>query len=255
MATVPKKSRRTSNQYRLTQTSIRDDAQKSLDEQVASFSNLVTADCKKPIYRVWSKLDPVAHSVIMSELGCFDGKVRAQHDDWARKLAAELKRHAHTLRTFLKKQAEHEYRTSRPPRFHHPHLYFEFSEGRCTLRRVLETEINHLMHSRATINGRLKKRGKWNVSGIVRAQEYIIRRVAFLGIQGRVRLTPAAIADIYQLTRRTRDGNDDSDTAENIRKAIAYFRKNPENAHFLENIDYYLKDWTTIPVPKDKSGD
>jgi hypothetical protein len=225
MAAVPKKSRRTSNQYRLAQTGIPDNANKSLDEQVAFFSKLVMADSKKPIYRVWSRLDPVAHSVIMSELGCFDGKVRAQRDEWARNVAAELKRHTQMLRTFLKKQAEHEYRTTRRPRFHQPHVYFEFSEGRCTLRRVLEMEIKHLIHSRATINGRLKARGKWDVGGMVRAQEYVIRRVAFLGIQERVRLTPGAIADIYQLTQRTSYGGDDPDTVENIRKAIAYFRE------------------------------
>ncbi len=70
-------------------------------------------------------------------------------------------------------------------------------------------EIKHLMHSRASINGRLKKRGKWDVSGIVRAQEHVIRRAAFLGIPGRVRLTPGAIADRYQLTRRIRNDNDE----------------------------------------------
>jgi hypothetical protein len=242
MTPVPMRFRRTSKRVGLTQTGIPDYANKSLDQQVALFSKLVMENSKRPIYRVWTKLDPVAHSVIMSELGCFDGKIRAQRDEWARKVAAELNRHTHMLRTFLKKQVEHEYRATRSPRFYTPHLYFG-TEGTGTLRSVLQTEIKHLMHSRATINLRLKKRGKWDVSGIVRGQEYVIRRVAFLGIPGPVRLTPGAIADIYQLTRRASDGNDDSDTAENIRKAIVYFRKNPENAHFLENIEYYLKDW------------
>jgi hypothetical protein len=208
---------------------------------------------KGPIYRVWSKLDPVAHSVILSELGCFDGKERAQRDDRAREVAAELKKHTGMLVTFLRKQAEHEYRAHRPPRFYRPHAYFVFSEGRCTLRRILEIELNHLKHSRATINRRLKKRGKWDVSGMVRAQEYVKRRAAFLGNLERVQLSPNAIADIYELTRRPSDGGDDSDTVENIRKAIAYFRKNPDNAHFIQNIEYYLDDWKK-PISKPESG-
>jgi hypothetical protein len=97
MASVPKKSRRTSNQYRLAQTGIPDYANKSLDEQVALFSKLVMENSKKPIYRVWSKVDSVAQAVIMSELGFFDGEVRAQHYEWARKDSAELNRHTRML--------------------------------------------------------------------------------------------------------------------------------------------------------------
>jgi hypothetical protein len=227
MTAAPTKSRRTKSQYRLAQTGIPDYANKSLDEQVARFSELVMENSKRPIYRVWSKVDPVAHAVIMSELGCFDGKVRAQHYEWARKDSAELNRHTRMLGTFLKKQAEHENIAARRPRFYMPRRYFAEPEGRGTLGKVLEIEMMHLKRSVAHINRVLKKRSKWDARGMVLAQEYVIRRADFLRLPGRVRLTPAAIADIYQLTQRTSQGGDDPDTVENIRKAIAYFRKNP----------------------------
>lgn len=247
------KNPRTSR-YRLAQTDIPDFANKNREEQIALFSKRVMENSQRPIYRLWSKLDPFVRSVILSELGCFDGEVRGGRDKRAREVAAELKRHMHSLGTFLKKQAEHEYRTHRPPRFHQPHVYLDPWEGRCTLRRVLEIEIEHLRHSRATILGRLKRRGKWDVSGIIRAQEFLNRRAAFLGIRGSIRLTPGAIADIYQLSQRTPAAGDDSGTPETIRKAIDNFKKDHRNAHFLENIEYYLKDWTKPSDPVGKSG-
>jgi hypothetical protein len=159
---------------------IPDYADKSLDEQVVLFSKLVMGNPKRPIYRVWSRLDPVAHSAIMSELGFFDGKVRAQHNEWARKDAAELKKHTRMLRTFLMKQAEHENIAARRPRFYMPRRYFAEPEGRGTLGKVLEIEIMHLKRSVADINRRLKARSKWDPRGMVCAQEYVKRREAFL---------------------------------------------------------------------------
>jgi hypothetical protein len=158
------------------------------------------------------------------------------------------------LRTFLKKQVVHENIKVRRPRFYGPLRYAAEPKGiRGTLGKMLEMEIVHLEQTVANINRGLKKRRKWDAQGIVLSQEYVIRRSAFLGISGRVRLTPAAIADIYQLTRRTGDGDDDSGTPENIQKAIAYFRKDPENAYFVQNIEFYLEDWKK-PVLKTKSG-
>jgi len=158
------------------------------------------------------------------------------------------------LTTFLKKQAEHENIKIRRPRFYMPLRYVAEPGGsRGTLGKMLEIEIMHLKQTVAHINRGLKKRSRWDARGMVLSQEYVIRRSAFLGISGRVRLTPEAIADIYQLTRRTIDGNEASNTAENIQKAIAYFRKNPENAYFVQNIEFYLEDWKK-PVLKTKSG-
>jgi hypothetical protein len=258
MAPVPKKSRRTGNQYRSAQTGIPDYAIKGFDEQVALFSKLALENSKKPIYRVWSKLDPVAHSVILSELGCFGESKRqllsAQYHEWAQEDSAELKRHVRKLRTFLKRQAEHENIKVLRPRFYMPLRYVVQPEGiRGTLGKMLEMEIVHLKKTVAHINRGLKKRRKWDARGMVLSQEYVIRRADFLGISGRVRLTPEAIADIYQLTRRTGDGGDDSGTPEKIQKAIAYFRKDPENAYFVQNIEFYLEDWKK-PVLKTKSG-
>jgi hypothetical protein len=253
MVSVPKKPRSTNNRHHLTQIGIPDYVNQSLEDQVVLFSKLVLENSKRPIYRVWSKLDPVAHSVIMSELGLFDGKVRAQHYEWAREDAAELKRHTRSLGTFLKKQVEHENILARHPRLYMPRRYFAEPEGGGTLRKVLEIEVLNLKWSVAQINRVLKKRGKWDVRGMIRAQEYVKRRAAFLEIPGRVRLTPDAIADIYQLARRTRNGNGDSINGENIRKVIDYYRKLPENAYFIQNTEFYLEDWRT-PASKRKPG-
>ena len=231
---------------------MRDNANKSLDEQVALFSKLVMADSKRPIYRVWSRLDPVAHSVVMSQLGLFDGKVRAQYYEWARQDAAELKRHTRMLKTFLMKQVEHENIAARRPRFYMPRRYSSEPEVRATLGKVLEMEIMHLKRSVADINRRLKARSKWDPRGMILSQEYVKRRVDFLGISGHVRLTLAAIADIYQLTQRTRRGGDDPGTVDKIRKAIDYFKKNPENAYLIQNIEIYLDDWKK-PISKPES--
>ncbi len=116
MTPAPKKFRCTRKRVDLTQTGISDNANQNLDEQVALFSKLVMENSKTSIYQVWSKLDPIAHFVIMSELGFLEGKVCAQHYEWAREDAAELKRHTRMLRTFLKKQAEHENIAARRPR-------------------------------------------------------------------------------------------------------------------------------------------
>jgi hypothetical protein len=114
MASYPRRSRSASERYRLAQTGIPDYANKSLDEQVVLFSKLVMENRRRPIYRVWSKLDPIARSVIMTELGCFAGKdapqlIRAQRDERPRKVLAELERHLEVLKEFVKTQAEHEY--------------------------------------------------------------------------------------------------------------------------------------------------
>jgi hypothetical protein len=121
------------------------------------------------------------------------------------------------------------------------------------LRSVLGAELKHLKGLVGVKKQRVKPVSKWDVKRMIVAQEYVIRRVAFLGLPKRVRLTPDAIADIYQLIGAPADGSDGSDTAENIRKAISYFRKNPKNERFLLHIESYLKDWTK-PVSKDKSG-
>jgi hypothetical protein len=230
-----------SNEYRSAQTGLPGFADKSLDEQVALFSKLVMADSKKPIYRVWSKLDQAAHSVILSELGCFDVNERVRRDEWARKTAAELKRHTRRLRRFLEQQVEFEDQLIRHYRFLHPGLNFKLPRGRVTLKSAVESEITELNQIVAAMNRQRKPRSKWDAIGMFRAQEYVKRRTASLET-GRVRLTPAAIADIYQLTQRTSDGGDDPDTVENIRKAIGYFKKSPENAYLVQNIDLYLGD-------------
>jgi hypothetical protein len=41
--------------------------------------------------------------------------------------------------------------------------------------------------------------------------------------------------------------------AAGYRLVQGFLRKNPKNAHFLENIEYYLKHWTDS-VSKDKFG-
>jgi hypothetical protein len=257
MASVPKKSRRTSNQYRLAQTGIPDYANQTLEDQVALFSKLVMRNSKMPIYRVWSKIDPVAHYVIMSELECFDGKdapqlSRARRDQRNREVVAVLENHIRLLQRFHKMQEEHDSRTARfGVRSIRKYTLAPGVEG--PLRSVLETELGHLKQLVGAHKRRLKQASKWDVKRMIIAQEYVIRRVYFLGLPKRVRLTPDAIADIYQLTRAAADRSDVSDTAENIRKAIAYFRKNPKNAHFLQKIEDYLKDWTE-PVSKGKPG-
>ncbi len=254
MATVPKKSRRTNKRVRLAEPRIPDFDGRSVEEQVALLTKLIMENPRRPIYRVWSALDPVAHSVIVSKLGFFGEKVRAQRLEWARDDARELKRHTRMLTTFLKKQAEHESIAGRRPRFYLPYRYFAEPDGRRgTLKTMLEIEVAHLQWHIADINRILKQRARWNTRGIILAQEYVKRRAAFFGLPARVRLTPNAVADIYQLTRRTSDADNDLDTGENIRKAIAYYREKPENAYFIQNIEFYLDDWA-MPISKSKSG-
>jgi hypothetical protein len=247
-----------SNRHRLPQTGIPNYAKKSLDEQVALFSKLVMANSKTPIYRLWSKIDSVARSVIMAELGCFDGKdapqvARASRDERDRDLVAELERHTRLLERVLHKRAKHDYVITRRFGFRNFRKYLGVPGRVGSLRQVLKTEIKHLKQVIAVMKRELRHRGKWDVKGMVIAQEYVIRRAAFLGITRRVRLTPDAIADIYQLTRAPGADSNGSDTAENVRKAIAYFRKRPENAHFLDHIESHLKDWT-VPVPLGRTG-
>lgn len=249
-----KKLKLRSRSVGLPQPGKQDNPNENYAEQVALFSRLVMEKSEGPLYRVWSQLDSADHLVIMYALGCFSGKIRAHHYQWAREDLAELKRNTNRLKTFLRRRAEHEEIATRRPHFYVYRQYLAEPEGsRGALGKMLEMEVTHLQWSMADINRRLKARSKWDPRGMVCAQEYVKRRVAFLGIRGRVRLTPAAIADIYQLTQRTSHGGDDPDTVENIRKAIAYFKRNPENAYLVQNIEYYLDGWKK-PVSKLKSG-
>lgn len=118
-----------SKQVGSTPIGIPNNAKENLDKQVALFSKLVKENPKRAIFQVWSKLDSVAHSVILSELNSVDGKVRAEYYEWAREDAAELKKHARMLRTFLKKQAEHESIRVRRPRCYMPRRYIAEPEG------------------------------------------------------------------------------------------------------------------------------
>ena len=80
----------------------------------------------------------------MKELGLFDGDVRALNDKWAREDAAELKKHLRMVRTFLKKQTEHEKLLARRPRWHIPRRYSDKKAGEGTLKHILEIEMKHL---------------------------------------------------------------------------------------------------------------
>lgn len=248
MAARPKKRPGSRNQSRAARTGIPGSGDRSLDEQVALFSKLVSKNPQMAIHPVWTALDSVARAVILSELGCFDKEnapdlVHAKHYQWAREDAAELRRHAGMLETFLKKQVAHDELLARRPRFYMRRSYYSEQEGRGTLRKILEIELAHLKRSVIELNRVLQKRSNWAVRAIVIAQEYVQRRADHLGGPEPVRLTPAAIADIYSLTRNCEDEVDDSDTPESIEKAIDYFRKQPENAHFIQNIEFYLEDW------------
>ena len=257
MASVSKKPRRTRKQFALAPADNREYDNKSFEDQVAHFSKLAMENPSKPIYRLWSKLDFVARTVILSELGCLPGDTRrltrAQHFEWAREDAAELKRHTRALSTFLEKQAAHEKLLARRPRFYMPRRYFAEPEGRGTLKKVLEIEKMHLRSSVTAINRMRKSRGTWFVRGMIIAQEYVARRADFLAIRGRVRLTPEAIADIYELTQCPRERGDDLGTAESIRKAISYYYEQTENAYFIQNIEFYLQDWKK-PALRPRSG-
>ena len=197
-----------------------------------------------PLYRVWSQLDSADHLVIMNALGCFSGKIRAQHYEWAREDLAELKRHTNILKTFLKRRAEHEKIAVRRPHFYMYRQYLAEPEGsRGALGKMLEMEVMHLEWSMADINRILQKRSKWNPAGIMRAQEYVTRRADFLGLPATVRLTLPAIAHFYRLAQHTSRGDDDLDTIEKIRKSIANFKKKRENAYFVQNIEFHIEDW------------
>jgi hypothetical protein len=173
-------------------------------------------------------------------LGFLDEKIRVQHYEWAGKDSAELKSHMRHLRTFLAKQTVHESIAAYRPRFYMSRRYSSELAVRVTLKKVLEIELMHLKQSVAQINRQLKARTKWNPRGMFLSQEYVKRRGAFLGNDERVRLTPAAIADIYCLTQRTSHGGDDPDTVDKLRKAIDYFKKDPANAYLVQNVQYYL---------------
>jgi hypothetical protein len=235
----------------LAQTGVPNFADKNPGEQVALFSKLIMENSQKPTSRLWRKLDPLAHYVILSELGCLDRNERARHDDWARKILAELKKHARRLGRFFEQQEEHEDQLICHYRSLHPGLSFKLPRGRVNLKTVVESEINELNRLVAAMNRLRKPRGKWGAGRMALAQEYVRQRVAVLGISGSHRLTPAAIADIYHLTIGTSHGDDNPDTTESVRKAIAYFRRNPENVHSIEKIGLYLAKW--VPSSRERS--
>jgi hypothetical protein len=247
MTPAPKNSRRASKRVGLAQTGIPDYANKSLDEQVALLSKLFMENSRRPIYEVWSKLDSISRTVILAKLGCLldkDSRVtRAKRIERDRELVAELKKHLRRLRRFVRTQVEHEYQTIHRLRFRNPHFHFSLSEGRCTLKDLLASEIMHLNQVAISMTRGLKPRSKWDVRNMVLCQEYVRRRATFLGIPDPVQLSPSAIADIYQLSKRIDNDNDNSDTAENIRKAIERYKKDPRNIHLIQNMGIYLKDW------------
>jgi hypothetical protein len=242
MTLVPKKSKLSGEQPGIRQI-LSPDTHDSFEDQVDLFTKRSLTNSSRPIYGVWSKLDPTARSVVLFELGCFNEKTRDRYHKRAREDGAVLKKHLGMLETFLKRQADHDTIVARRPRFYMPRLYYIEPEGKGTLKKVLEIEVRNLEWGIAQINRSLQKHSKWDVRGVILVQEYVTRRVDFLKLPKSVRLTPDAIADIYDITKCTGVDNSNLNTGQNLRKAIAYYKKLPENQYFIQNIEFYLQDW------------
>jgi hypothetical protein len=248
--------KRTVNWYGLPKTRVPGYRKKPIEEQIGLFSKVVMANRGKPIHRVWSQLDDVGRSVVMKELGCFAGEnapqvIYAQRDQCAREFLVEAKRQSRWLSRFISRQAKHE-RTISALGFPPGSLQLTAQKGLGPLSSVIAKEEACLQEFSAHVKRRLIQRGNWDPERMIKAQEYVSRRLKFLGAPGSIRLTPEAIAEVFELTQALANGSA-AEISENIRKAIAYFRKNPANKELLDNIERVIPDWT-FPVELAKTG-
>lgn len=211
----------------------------------------------KAIHRVWSQLDYVGRSVVMKELGCFAGEnapqvIYAQSDRRAREFLVEAQRQSRRLSQFITRQAKHE-RIISALGFPPGSVQLTAQKDLEPLSATLDKELVQLKRFAAGVQRRLVQRGNWDPKRMIKVQEYVIRRLKFLHAPQSTRLTPRALADIYQLTQALSGGITHAYISENIRKAIEYFRKDPVNKEFLENIERVIPDWT-FPAELLKTG-
>lgn len=94
------------------------------------------------------------------------------------------------------------------------------------------------------MNRRLVQRGNWDPERLIKAQEYVSRRLDFLKVRSPARLNRGAIAVIFELRQALSKGDADPDIAENVGKAIKHFRKSAGSRELLENIERAIPDWT-----------
>jgi hypothetical protein len=131
-------------------------------------------------------------------------------------------------------------------------LHFTRERGLGPLSSALEGELARLPEVSAVVSRHLIQRGKWDVKGIVIAQEYVSRRLKFLGVTDSISLSYDAIADVFELIQAP-PSSSEYDTRENVRKAVERFRDNHANKAFFENIESLIPYWER-PKPVDSGN-
>jgi hypothetical protein len=221
-------------------------ADMSLDEQITALSELIMENQATAIYKVWSELDQVDRSIVMWRLGCFDGEnapqlIYAQREQSAREFLADVRKQKSFLAKVIARQAEHE-RTASGLGFRSSGLHFTVQRGPGSLSSTLEGELARLPKVAAVVKRHLVQSGKWDVKGIVIAQEYVNRRLKFLGVSDSISLNYDAISEVMELIQPPLPSSE-YDTRENIRKAIERFRGDDDNEAFFKNIESLIPYW------------
>ena len=221
-------------------------ADMSLDEQITALSELIMENQATAIYKVWSELDHVDRSIVMWRLGCFAGEnapqlLYAQRAQNARELLTEVKKQSRFLTKVITRQAEHE-RIVGNLGFRSSGLHFTAQTGFGTASSALEAERVRLPKVAAVVKRHLIQSGKWDVKGIVIAQEYVNRRLKFLGVSDSISLNYDAIAELIELIQPP-PPRSKYDTRENIRRAIERFRKDTANEAFFTSIESLIPNW------------
>jgi hypothetical protein len=224
----------------------------SLPEQVRLFSELIEKRPMSRINAVWKQLDDWARAIVMWHLGCFAGEdspqvIYARHEQSVRESLAEVMGRICCLSKLIKRQAD-QMQTVAGLSIRDGKLHFITRQRPGQPSPALMEELAISRERAAKLKSRLPPRGKWNAKRMIVAQEFVRRRASFLDLPDSVSLGSEAIADVYDLTRAVSDGNSEPESPENIRKAIANFRKSAANRASLARMDSQITNWANRAV-------
>jgi hypothetical protein len=237
---------------RLPETGIPGYEEASLPEQVVLLSRRIEKKPMSKIHTVWERLDDWARAIVMWHLGCFAGEnspqvIYARREQSVRESLAEVISRIRCLSKVIKRHAD-QMQTVAGLKIRDGKLHFITRQRPGQPSPALMEELTILRDQAANLKSRLPPRGKWNAKRMIVAQEFVCRRASVLGLPDSVSLSPEAIADVYELTRALADGSGEPESPENIRKAIANFRKSAANRASLARMDSQITNWANRAV-------
>ena len=221
--------------------------EKSLEEQMRLFSELIQREGGKAVRKLWPNLDPLAQFYVMEQLGCFAGPDCPQHHhlpgfEQGPALRIEMSRQIRTLKKCI---VALQNSTSKLEGWS---LQFD---GYGRLIHELGLTVEMLEKIKAVSSKYFGGPNDRDVRSVVEAQEYVRRRTSFPGT--RHNLSPTAVADIFDLNERGLERPSSEDSVGRIQKALLRFRKGSDYQRYMDAMEELIPD-SNVPLPSEEVG-